>query len=108
MHLRVHGHGGEFGVDASAGRRCRVAGEGLRRRHAIAPAELQRTAAKHLPDLRQVRLGRYHHAGSLAVQEVLLRRRSGIKTGRPGAASEDGFTLKTLAQYSKEYGLLTS
>lgn len=80
--LRVHGHGGELGVDGSAGCCCRVAGEGLRWRHPIPPAKLQRTAAKHLFDLRQVRLGRYHHAGSLTVQEVLLRQRearNGIK-----------------------------
>lgn len=79
LYLRVHGHGGEFGVDASAGRRCRVTGEGLRWRHPIPPAKLQRAAAKHLFDLRQVRLCRYHHAGSLTVQEVLLRQRNGIR-----------------------------
>lgn len=38
------------------------------------PAELQRTAAVHLFDLRQVRLRRDHHAWYLAVHEVLLRR----------------------------------
>lgn len=74
-HSRVHGHGGELGVDVPAGRCRRVTGEGLRWRHPVPPAKLQRAAAEHLLGLRQVRLGRNHHAGNLTVQEVLLRQR---------------------------------
>lgn len=72
-YVRVHGHGGKFGVDFSAGIPCCVTGERLRRRHLVPPAELQRTAAVHLLDLRQVRLGCNHHTGGLAVHEVLLK-----------------------------------
>lgn len=112
VHSRVHGHGGEFSVDVSAGRRRRLAGEGLGRRHLVLPAELQRRAAVQLLDLGQVRLGGDHHARRLAVHEVLLRPegqtdgRTDAEEGRssaPGARAAPGRpTLKTRAQYSKE------
>lgn len=54
LYLRVHGHSGKFGVDVSAGCCCSVTGEGLRWRHLVPPAEVQRTAAIHLFDLWQV------------------------------------------------------
>lgn len=115
-HSRVHGHGGELGEDVPAGRCRRVTGEGLGWRHPVPPAELQRTAAEHLLGLRQVRLGRNHHAGNLTVQEVLLRQETETPevgqepAGRKVCLLSGGgrFTLKMLAQYSKEYWLLAS
>ena len=71
-YVRVHGHGGEFGVDVFAGCCGCAAGEGLGRRHLVLPAELQGSAAIQLFDLRQVRLGCDHHTRSLTVHEVLL------------------------------------
>lgn len=73
LYLRVHGHGGEFSVDISAGRHCGVAGEGLGRRHLVPPAELQRRAVVYLFDLWQVRLCCDYHTWGLAVHEILLR-----------------------------------
>lgn len=73
LHLRVHGHGGEFSVDISAGCCSGVTGEGLGRRHLVPPAELQRRAAVYLFDLWQVRLCCNHHTRGLAVHEILLR-----------------------------------
>lgn len=74
-YLRVHGHGGKFGVDVFAGHCCSVTGEGLGRGHLVLPAEVQRSAAVNLFDLRQVGLRCYHHTWNLAVHEVLLRRK---------------------------------
>lgn len=107
LHSRVHGHGGEFGVDVSAGSRRRVTGERLGRRHLVPPAELQRSAAVRLLDLGQVRLGSDHHARSLAVHEVLLPAEGGTDRwtlgegdARPrgGQRCAEPSTLKTRAQ----------
>lgn len=101
-YVRVHGHGGKFGIDFSAGIPCCVTGERLRRRHLVPPAELQWTAAVHLLDLRQVRLGCNHHAGGLAVHEVLLKGEKSVL--RTAAIRMSGFKYKKTLLYLKNFG----
>lgn len=83
-HSRVHGHGGEPGVEVFAGRLARVAREQLRRVELVLAAELLRRQAVVLPHLVQVRLGRDQHARRLAVHEVLLpsTKQSGVSGWR--------------------------
>lgn len=72
LYSRIHGHGGEFGVDFSAGRFGRVTGKLLRRVQLVPSAEVQRRRAVVLANLMQVGLGGDHHTRSLAVHEVFL------------------------------------
>lgn len=86
---RVHGHGGEPGVEVFAGRLARVAREQLRRVELVLAAELLRRQAVVLPHLVQVRLGRDQHARRLAVHEVLLP--STNQSGSAGRAQSGHF-----------------
>lgn len=72
LYSRVHGHGGEFGVEVFVGGIHRVAGPGLGRVQLVLAAEVQRGQTVVLARLVQVRLGGDHHARRLAVHEVLL------------------------------------
>lgn len=75
---RVHGHGGESGVQVFVRSLSRVARELLRWVELVLAAELVRRQAVVLPYLVQVRLGSDHHTRRLAVDEVLLPKTKGL------------------------------
>ena len=77
LYSRVHGHGGEFGVDVFAGRIVCVAGERLWRVQPVLAAEVQRGEGALLPHLVQVGLGSDEHTRCLAVHEVALQQNTG-------------------------------
>lgn len=115
---RIHGHGGESGVDVFVQCVIRVAREQLGRVELVLTAELLRREAVMLPYFVQVRLGCNHHTGRLAVYEVLLPKTTDKRSQSDGkycfVTSDQlhpsilAHTLYTLAQYSKDRGLLMS
>lgn len=114
---RIHGHRGESGVDVFVECVGRVARERLGWVELVLTAELLRREAIVLPYIVQVRLGGNHHTWRLAVYEVLLRNKThrcyqldltGLSAPDEHFSTFSKHTLYTLAQYSKERGLLMS